>query len=171
MIGYKMLTSNGRSLSDKYGEAWYPLPANGQPGAWITVPGNGAYVTELGGDLFAGGIGDIFVEMECEEQVQIESWLKPPYGVTCWRRVRVLRIVPWTEIPADQGQWRYEAALGLSPLNISPKQRRELVMGISADQSFWRKQAAYAVPGLSDADKAILRGENDGKNLRGVQAL
>ncbi|MFH1569793.1 MAG: hypothetical protein ABIL09_17485 [Gemmatimonadota bacterium] len=86
MIGHKLLREDGSSLREE-GRVRYPLPADGAPGEWVTVPGNGAYVAHTGG-LLSGGYGPLAVEMECEEEVVAAG---PPEGIRCWRRVRVLR--------------------------------------------------------------------------------
>ena len=107
MIGYKLLTADGESLRTD-GRIRYPLPRDGEPGEWIAVPGNGAYVAHTD-DLMAGGAGPLAAELECDDEI---SDTTPPTGVRTWRRVRILRcgrpqdIIPPTllRIVADDGE-------------------------------------------------------------------
>ena len=154
MIGYKTLTKTGRSLNCEYGEVYYPLPIDDGPGDWITVPGNGSYVAHED-NLFAGGYGDILVKVECEDEVGVVGAL---IGVNCWRKVRILSVLPWTDLPAGVGKWRYYAALGIKCL--TDDERRSLVLGIPEDQGDWRYWAALDIECLTDEDRKTLRGDN-----------
>ena len=91
--GYKVLRADGTSLNGKFR---YALPTNGKPGPWQEVPGNGSYVAHTDG-LYAGGAGPLLVRMRCRDECVASD---PPLGVRCWRRVRVVRILPWSKLPA-----------------------------------------------------------------------
>ena len=91
MIGYKILLPQGRSIRTASGAVHYDLPKDGKPGAWQTIPGNGAYVAHFAG-LFSAGVevrNAILVEVECREEVKDTG---APEGVRTWRKVRILRV-------------------------------------------------------------------------------
>ncbi|MEW6439279.1 MAG: hypothetical protein AB1508_19175 [Pseudomonadota bacterium] len=98
MIGYKLLREDGSSLR----EVWryqYELPANGGPGSWQVVPGNGAYLAVTGG-LSAGGVGPQVARLESpdDEPDVCESGVA---GVRCRRTVRVLGAWPLVDLPPE----------------------------------------------------------------------
>ena len=150
MVGYKTLTKTGRSLSSEYGEVYYPLPIDDKPGDWITVPGNGSYVAHEDG-LFVGGIGDTLVKVECEDEVVVETAL---VGVRCWRKVRILAVLPWTDLPVGVGEWRCRAARDIKCL--TDDERRTLVLGIPEEQGKWRYWAALNIRRLTDEERRTL---------------
>ena len=83
-MNLKLLRPDGRSLTDSrpdYSPVRYPLD-----GAWVSVPGNGAYVANDMEGLLRGGVGPLLVEMECEDPTGAGA-----DGVTPYRRVRVVR--------------------------------------------------------------------------------
>ena len=143
VIGYKLFKVDGTSLN---GEFKYDLPKNGKPGKWHKVPGNGSYVADLGGDLFAGGCGDVVAKVECKSEVKN---INTPYKVRCWRNVRIIEIGNYLNmLPIDSGEWRYYAARDVE--GLTNKQRWELVKAIPIDSGEWRYRAACYVEGLTD---------------------
>jgi len=80
MIGYKLLTPAGKSISSTYGRVTYPLD-----GAWIEVQGRGAFVGHSLPGLLRGGFGPLLAECECEERIGGDA------ECTEYRRVRVIR--------------------------------------------------------------------------------
>lgn len=82
MRGYKLLTAQGRSLSDQHGAVTYPLD-----GTWAEVPGNGAYVGLTLSGLLRGGFGPLLCEVEYKEPT---GTVRDGAVITA-RRVRVVR--------------------------------------------------------------------------------
>jgi len=84
MIGYKLLTAEGRSLSMMYGGVYYDLS-----GAWQEIPGCGAYLGLTIPGLLRGGFGPLLVECEYAEPT---GALDDGEVITA-RRVRIQRSV------------------------------------------------------------------------------
>lgn len=80
MIGYKLLTTDLKSVSTEYGQVQYGLD-------WQTVPGNGAYVAHTPHGLLRGGYGPVLAEMEYADPTGVVA----DGHVTTARRVRVIR--------------------------------------------------------------------------------
>jgi len=108
MIGYKLLTPAGRSLSDKYGAVHYPLD-----GSWIDVQGRGAFVGLTLPGLLRGGFGPLLVEVEYVGPVSgDDECAESP-------RVRILRtatIDAWTLVRVA-----IKAARDVAHLNTDPR--------------------------------------------------
>ena len=86
MISYKLVREDFGSLCDEnrviYGEEWQ------------TVPGNGAYCSDTGDGITSGGAGPVLIALEVEDPTGAYA----PDGVTCYRRVRRVGVVP---LPAE----------------------------------------------------------------------
>ena len=80
IVGYKLLQDNLRGLN---GEVQYVA------GQWVTVPGNGCYVSIFGENLYAAGDGPVFARVECRERVLVPD---APDGVQCFRYVMVMPV-------------------------------------------------------------------------------
>ncbi len=129
ITGYKMLRSDGTSLRKK-GRVDYLVPSNGQPGPWVEVPGNGAYVAVEGG-LAISGHGTVIVRMECDPESEVMPPDLPPCGVRCFRRVRVLEVVDQVTWPDGTRKWYRE---GLRHREDGPA-----VIWPDGQQEWWRK--------------------------------
>jgi hypothetical protein len=81
VFGYKLLDGD-QSLTTQYKRVRYPV------GEWVTVSGNGAYVSLSDGLL--SGCGDVtkhvLARFECEGTTEVSA----PEGVKCFRRVKRL---------------------------------------------------------------------------------
>jgi hypothetical protein len=97
---YKLLRADGSSLRAE-GRVYYPLPENGQPGAWTEVDGNGARCAEPGGLILEGEgrVGPLAVELETDNAPDVVSSIMT--GVHYRRRVRVVRILE--QLPVEFG--------------------------------------------------------------------
>jgi hypothetical protein len=95
---YKLLRADGSSLRAE-GRVYYPLPENGQPGAWTEVDGNGAHCAEPGGLILEGRVGPLAVELETDNAPDVVSSIMT--GVHYRRRVRVVRILE--QLPVEFG--------------------------------------------------------------------
>jgi hypothetical protein len=90
MQKYKIIKKSGESIN---GEYQYDLN-----GSWCDVPGNGAYVSEGSMGLFSAQrkiktTDHVLVRVDVRDQVKVSP---VPFGVTCWRRVKIDTVVDWT---------------------------------------------------------------------------
>jgi hypothetical protein len=88
MIGYKLLTAEGRSITTAYGAVHYPLD-----GSWIDVPGRGAYVGLSVPGFLRGGFGPLLAEVEYDDVLARDDECAEAARV---RVVRTATIDPWT---------------------------------------------------------------------------
>jgi len=123
-IGYKTLKADGSNVTGAaHRKVFYPLPTGDHPGEWLDVPGAGASVALVpDGLLFAAysdsrAVGGILVEMECEQPKAVPR-VGAHFKTTWFGRVRILRIIAWSECPAC---WKEEAKKRRPELFEEPK--------------------------------------------------
>ena len=86
MKTYKLVREDFGSLNNDYDRVIYTED-------WQDIPCKGAYCSETGEGICAGGIGRKLIELEVEEERE-----KPEInGVQCWGRVRMIREIPLPE--------------------------------------------------------------------------
>lgn len=96
-IGYKYLRADGSSINGDHKRVTYGK-------RWQSIPGNGSYVGFTWDGLIAGGESELIAEVECRNPTGVTA----PNGVTCYRRVRVLR---WLSPPTKPARDAYIAAI------------------------------------------------------------
>ena len=120
---------------DQYTEDGMELPYGDEPGAWWTVPevGNTARYAAV---YWAEGLLPIDADPEAklvEVEGQEEMDLPRELGRKCFRRQRILRVVPWGDAPAGMAaavlirRWRM----------LTPEERESLMLRLESRDAYW----------------------------------
>jgi len=109
IYGAKLLRPDHTSIGDEYGRVQYRY-------GWQTIPGNGAYIAVTGGADAADVPADAVIRwFECDPASEIKPDDSPPFGVRCFRRVRMLRRRPKGLLPLAERRGRTIIAQGWYP--------------------------------------------------------